>query len=437
MREDKRVEDVIRRDKKIFLRTTRGDTRFVVSRGDGDFAYDIAGKRYIDFSSFVSVYNLGINANEEIRTAVKEQVDTLMHPGFTEFYSELPVIFGELLLKLMPKGFGRMFLSNSGTEANEAAIKYANIFTKRHYNISFYGAFHGRTKGSLGLTASKFIQRQYFGPFSNTIHVPFAYCYRCPLKLEYPSCGIACVDYIEEYPLRKEVGPAEVSAFFVEPIQGEGGYIVPPKDYFKRIEKIAKKNGMLLVSDEVQAGYMRTGKFLGMENFGVTADIYTMAKSVGAGLPMGVTVTKSSLGDIKEGEHANTFGGNLAAVAGATASLRYLIKNKSRLEREVLVKGEFIMKRLNEFKERYEIVGDVRGIGMMTALELVKDRRSKAPAVEERSKIIMDAERNGLILLPAGESTIRIIPPLTIKQQVLEDGLDLLEESIKKFSSNH
>lgn len=430
-----KIENVIKRDKEVFLNTTRGHTKFVAERGEGDFAYDVTGRQLIDFSSFISVYNMGVNANSEIREAMKQQIDRLIHPAFTDFYSELPIEFAELLLKMMPKGFGRMFLSNSGTEANEAAIKFARFFTKRPYNIAFYGGFHGRTNGSLGLTASKYVQRQYFGPFPNTVHVPFANCYRCPLKLEYPSCGIACADYIEEQPLKKEVGPGEVSAFFVEPIQGEGGYIVPPHDYFKKIRKIADKHGILLVSDEVQAGYMRTGKFLGMDNFGVTADIYSMAKAVGAGMPMGVTVTSSKLGNISEGEHANTFGGNLVAVAGAIASLKYLIRNKTKIEGGVKRKGAIIMKRLKEFEHDYALVGDARGIGMMTAIELVKDRKSKEPANEERAKIMAETFKRGLLLLPAGDSSIRVIPPLTVGEDNLEKGLDILEQSIKKFSA--
>jgi len=332
---------------------------------------------------------------------------------------------------MFPNGFGRVFFSNSGTEANEAALKFSKVFTKRQYSIAFYNAFHGRTMGSLGLTASKSVQREGFGPFNSTIHVPFAYCYRCPFKQEYPSCGLACVDYIKKYPLGKEVSPSEVSAIFIEPIQGEGGYIVPPKDFFKEIRKIASDNGILLVDDEVQAGYMRTGKFLALDNFGVEADIYTMAKALGGGLPIGATITRKSLGDIPSGSHANTFGGNLVSIAAANASLEYMMANESRIRNAVRSNGAYIMKRLNKMEDDYEIVGDVRGIGMMIGIEIVKDKKSKDYGIEEREKILNNSFYNGLLLLPAGVSSIRIIPPLTIKKSSLEAGMDILEDSIR------
>lgn len=429
-----RVDGVIARDRELFLSTTHDNSRFVAERGDGDFAYDIDGKRYIDFSTFISVYNFGVNANREIREAMKDQMDTLMHAAFSDYYAELPIKFAEALLRLMPRDFGRIFLSNSGAEANEAAIKFANIFTRRHYSFAFYGSFHGRTKGALGLTASRALQRAHFGPFPNTVHAPFANCYHCPFKLEHPSCGFACVEYIKEYPLGKEVAPNEVSAIFVEPIQGEGGYIVPPKDYFKQLRKLADQHGILLISDEVQAGCMRTGKFLGMDNFGVTADMYTMAKAIGGGLPMGVTAARKSLGDIKEGEHANTFGGNLVAVAGGLAVLKYILRNRTRLEQGVRQRGRYVRKRMEELKSDHQLVGDVRGIGMMNALELVRSREGKEPARKERAAIIDECFRNGLLLLPAGESSIRIIPPLMIAHENLEKGMDILESAVKKTS---
>lgn len=431
----KRIKDIIERDKRIFLTTTRESYPFVADHGEGDYSFDVEGNKFLDFASYISVYNIGINANASVRKAIKAQVDKLMHAAFTDYYSELPVEFGEELIRMFPKGFGKLFLSNSGTEANEAAIKFAQLFTKRTNILAFYGAFHGRTKGALSLTASKSIQRANFGPFSGVVHVPFAYCYRCPFNLSYPGCGFACVDYIKKYPLSKELSPKEVSAFFIEPIQGEGGYIVPPQDYFKEIKKITEDNGMLLVADEVQSGYMRTGKFLALDNFGVTADIYTMAKSLGAGLPIGATIVSKSLGDIPSGSHANTFGGNLVSVAAALASIKFVSRNKRRLESEVKRKGRHMLKRLKEMESKYEIVGDARGIGLMQAIEIVRDKKSKTPGVKEREKILEEAFDNGLLLMPAGESSIRIIPPITISDSNMEKGLDILERAVKSANS--
>ncbi|HUB92663.1 MAG TPA: aminotransferase class III-fold pyridoxal phosphate-dependent enzyme [Candidatus Saccharimonadales bacterium] len=428
----KRAKSVIGRDGKVIITTARGEVPFVADRGDGDYAYDIDGRKFLDFSSFISVYNLGVNANKEVRAAVKGQVDRLMHAAFNDYYSELPVTFAENLVKMMPGGFGKVFYSNSGTEANEAALKFSKFFTKRQYTLAFYGAFHGRTMGSLSLTASKAVQREHFGPFNSAVHAPYAYCYRCPFGKEYPSCGMACVDHIKKQVLSKEVAPREVSSIFMEPIQGEGGYIVPPKEFVYEMRKLADDNGILLVSDEVQAGYMRTGKFLALDNFGVKADIYTMAKSVGGGLPMGVTITRRSLGDIPSGAHSNTFGGNLVAVAAAQASLSYLNSHRSSLEHGIRNKGAMMMRRLNQMKERYEIVGDVRGIGLMIGVEFVKSKKSKEPAIKERDAIIVDCFNNGMLLLPAGVSTIRLIPPLTMSDENIGKGLDILEDAIRR-----
>ncbi len=426
-----KIANVIKRDGKVLMTTTKGDIPLVAERGEGDFIYDISGNRFVDFSSFISVYNFGVNSTRQVRDAIKRQVDTLMHSAFTDYYAQAPVAFAENLITMFPSGFGRVFFSNSGTEANEAAIKFSRYFSRRQYMMGFYNAFHGRTMGALSLTISKGVQRGRFGPFGAAVHAPYAYCYRCPLGKEYPSCALACVDHIKKAILSKEVSPKEVAAIFMEPVQGEGGYIVPPKEFAREIRAIADDNGIILVSDEVQAGYMRTGKFLAMDNFGVKADIYTMAKAVGAGLPMGVTVTRKSLGDMPLGAHSNTFGGNLAAVAGADAQLRYVKSHMASLASQASSKGALITKRLRAMANSNELIGDVRGLGLMIGVEFVKDRKSKEPAVKERDAVLMESFKNGLVMLPCGESSIRIIPPLTISIQHLRQGLDILEDAIE------
>lgn len=427
-----KINDIIKRDKQIFLSTTRESYNFVVDHGEGDHVFDINGRKLIDFSGFIATYNLGINGNAEIRNAIKKQVDKLMHAAFTDFYSELPVLFGESLVKMFPKGFGRIFLSNSGTEANEAAIKFSRIFKKRQYILAFYNSFHGRSIGSLSMTASRVVQRAHFGPFTSVIHAPYPYPYRCPFDHNQHKCGEDHIEYIKEYILKKEVAPDEIAAIVMEPIQGEGGYVVPPVEFVRGIRKLATQNGILLVDDEVQSGYMRTGKFLALDNFSVTADIYTMAKALGGGLPFGATIVKKSLGDIPHGAHASTFGGNLASVAGAYASLKYVMKNKKKLEGEVKTKSKLIFDRLNEMKESYEIIGDVRGMGLMIGIEIVKSKRTKEHAIKEREEITKSAFKKGLLLLPCGESTIRLAPPITISESSIEKGLEIFEEAVKK-----
>ncbi len=429
----KRVRDAIAKDKKVMYTSTREHYPFVVDRGAGDYAWDIAGNRYIDFSSFISTYNLGVNGTAEVRHAVKSQVDKLMHAAFLDYYAELPVRFAENILSMMPRGFGRVFFSNSGTEANEDAIKLARLFTKRSYIIGFYGGFHGRSLGSLGLTATSTAHREHFGPFPSVVHALYPYTYRCPFGTDDPEeCSKACIDHIERNILGKEYSPKEVAAIFVEPVQGEGGYIVPPRSFIKELRRIADENDILLVADEVQSGYMRTGKFLAMENFGVTADIYTMAKAIGGGFPVGVTVGKSSLGDTPPGSHAGTFGGNLVAMAAGNAALGHLKRNRRKLESMVKERNRYIMKRLNRMKEAYEIVGDVRGLGLMLAVEFVKSKRTKTPAVKERDAILEGCFNNGLLALPCGASTARIIPPITMSMANIRKGMDILDDSIRK-----
>lgn len=427
-----RIKDIIKRDKRIFLTTTRESYDFVVDHGEGDHVFDINGKKLIDFSGFIATYNLGVNGNAEIRTAIKRQIDKLMHSAFTDFYSELPVLFGESLIKMFPKNFGKMFLSNSGTEANEAAIKFSRIFKKRQYILAFYNSFHGRSIGSLGMTSSKVVQRAHFGPFSSVVHAPYPYPYRCPFDHSQHECGQDSIEYINEYILKKEVAGDEIAAIFFEPVQGEGGYVVPPPSFVKGLRKLANENGILLVSDEVQSGYMRTGKFLALDNFGVNADIYTMAKALGGGLPLGATIVRNGLGNIPVGAHASTFGGNHASVAAAYASLKYVMRNQRRLESEVKKKSKMIFKSLNEMKDKYEIIGDVRGLGLMIGIEMVKSKKTKEHAVKEREKVTNAAFKNGLLLLPCGESTIRFAPPITIMESSIEKGLEIFEDAVKQ-----
>ncbi len=433
---DDTIRNVIARDRKVIMTTTRERFPFVVERGSGDYVFDVSGNKFIDFSTFIGVYTFGVNGNSQIRRAIKKQVDKLMHPAFTDFYSELPVTYAEKLLKFFPKSFGRVFYSNSGTEAIEDAIKLSRIFTKRKYLLSFYGAFHGRSMGSLSLTASKVAQRARTGPFlSGVVRAPFPYPYRCPRHSDEPEeCGKESLDYIERVLFAKEVPPEEVAAIFFEPVQGEGGYVVPPKNFFKGLRELADRHGILLVDDEVQSGFMKTGKFLALDHFNTEADIYVMAKAIGGGVPMGVTLAKTEFGDVPTGEHAGTFGGNLLAIASANATLDYVSKNLTVLENAAKRKGDYVMRRLEQMKNDYEIVGDVRGIGMMIGIEMVRDKRSKDYAISERDGVIEKCFRNGLILLPTGTSSIRVIPPLTISRENLESGMDILEAAIRQVN---
>ncbi|MCE8423505.1 MAG: aspartate aminotransferase family protein [Candidatus Methanoperedens sp.] len=414
--------DIIDRDNKVVCSLTRSYD-LVVDRAEGSTIYDVEGNSYIDFAASVAVMNIGYNC-KKVREAVSSQLEKMVHCGFSDFYAEIPVRLAEKLCEMT--GYDKVFLSNSGTEAVEAAMKLAFWYTRRSSMIAFYRSFHGRTLGALSLSSSKLRHKEHF-PSLRVEHSHYAYCYRCPLNLEYPGCGVACVKEIERTIFERELSPKDTAAIAVEPIQGEGGFIVPPPEFHKELRKICDENGVLLIADEIQAGGFRTGKFMAMENFGVRADIVCMSKSIGGGIPLGATLSSEELMSWQPGTHANTFGGNLLAAAGGLATLEFM--ESSKLGEKAIEKGNYIMKRLNEFKDDYPLIGDVRGIGLMIGAELVE--KNKAPAAEKREMVINKALNGGLILLPAGDSVIRFVPPLIISRNEIDKGLEIFEEALK------
>ncbi|HLQ41728.1 MAG TPA: aminotransferase class III-fold pyridoxal phosphate-dependent enzyme, partial [Thermoplasmata archaeon] len=296
------------------------------------------------------------------------------------------------------------------------------------------GAFHGRTQGALSLTASEAKQRAGFIPtMPGVVHVPYAYCYRCPYKLTYPSCDLYCANIIEDVYMKTVAPPEDLAGVFVEPVQGEGGYIVPPPGWMDRIAKIAKDHGVLLIDDEVQSGLGRTGKMWAIEHSEAVPDILTMAKSLGGGLPIGAAVYPAEMDFQESGKHSNTFGGNPVACAASLATLD-VIEEEGLVARSAKI-GEHLAKRLDEMAERYEFIGDRRGLGMMQATEFVTDKRSKKPDPKRRDAIEKDAYQHGLILLPCGDSAMRYIPALNIPRDVLDAGLDVLEECFRRSAS--
>jgi 4-aminobutyrate aminotransferase len=295
--------------------------------------------------------------------------------------------------------------------------------------MAFIGGFHGRTFGALSLTGSKPVQRHNFAPLLPEItHVPFADCYRCPFKMTYPECGMYCVDFIEDMYFKKFLPPEEVAALFFEPIQGEGGYVVPPDDYFLRVKNLMDKYGILMVADEVQSGMGRTGRWFASEHFNIQPDILCTSKAVASGLPLGVTVSKSELMDWERGSHASTFGGNPVCCAAANAVID-VIRGEDLLA-AAEKKGKHVLKRLKELQEDCELIGDVRGKGLMIGVELVRDRKTKEPAEDDARKVMTHSWKKGVAVITAGHSTIRIAPPLNTSMELLEKGLDIIEESL-------
>jgi 4-aminobutyrate aminotransferase len=391
----------------------------------------VDGNIYIDFTSGIGVVNTG-HCHPTVVKAITDQLNKLMHFAGTDFYYDIQVTIAERLCKTMPGDFEKkVFYTNSGTESNEAAIKIAKWSSQRSRFIAFTGGFHGRTMGSLALTASKLQhQERFFSAMPGVDHVPYAYCYRCPYKLEYPGCGVYCADAIQEQYLDKFIPPNDVAALFIEPIQGEGGYIVPPAEFIKKVSDICKRNGILLVDDEVQAGFGRTGKMFGIEHFGVVPDIVCIAKGMGSGMPVGAAVFDAKLDFGVQGAHSNTYGGNLLACAAVGATLD-VIESEHLLSRAHKL-GEHLRKRLDEMKESNPIMGDNRGYGLMQATEFIKGDGTKTPAPEFSEFVVQESFKKGVVLLPCGKSGVRYIPPLTIEEENLDAGLDVLQEVIKK-----
>ncbi len=398
---------------------------FVMDRGEGCFVWDVDGNRYLDFNAGIAVCTTG-HSHPDVVRAIQAQAERFIHIS-SDFYHPLMVELAERLVKITPGDYEkRVFLCNSGTEAVEAAFKLARYMTRRPRVIAFLGSFHGRTMGSLSLTGSKSSHRHGFAPLvPGVTHAPYAYCYRCPINLTYPSCGIACVDFIEKMLFAKIVPSDEVAAIFVEPIQGEGGYVVPPPEWLPRLRELCDRHGILLVADEVQSGIGRTGKWFAVEHWGVVPDIVCVAKGIASGVPLGAMVARKDLVTWGPGAHGNTYGGNPLAAVAALETIRLV---KEGLMENAAELGAYALERLRRMQGRHPSIGDVRGKGLMIGVELVKG--DGEPAKELRDDVVLRAFRKGLLILGAGLNVVRIAPPLVIDRETLDLGLDIFEQAL-------
>ncbi|UCG45000.1 MAG: acetyl ornithine aminotransferase family protein [Candidatus Bathyarchaeota archaeon] len=403
----------------------------VIESGKDCVLKDVDGNQYIDFNSGLVCLNVGHN-HPKVVDAIQKQSSRFLHYSNTDFFYSEVVDLAEKLSEITPGKFGKkVYFGNSGAEAIEAAVKLSKWHTRKHRFLAFTGAFHGRTLGALSFTASKPVQRRNFFPMLQGVtHVPYPYCYRCPFKLSYPSCDYWCVDFIEELVLQKYVPPEEVAAILFEAIQGEGGYVVPPPQYFQRLKKIADKYGFLMIADEVQAGMGRSGEWFAIEHWRIEPDVVCSAKALASGLPLGATISGARYMDWEGGSHASTFGGNPVACAASLAVID-IIKEEKLLE-NATKQGAYIMKWLNDLKNDYEIVGDVRGKGLMIGAEIVEDGETKKPAKEETMEIMMRCWKRGIALITCGASTIRIAPPLTITRELVDSALEIFGDVVKK-----
>ena len=427
-----KAKKIVDRDSAVISPSFGRAYPLVIERGEGNIVVDVDGNEFIDMNAGLAVCSVG-HGHPKVIKAIKDQAEKFIHYSYTDFYYDDYVDLGEKLHDLVPGDHKKKFFyGNSGAESIEAAMKVARWHTGRQGYLAYIGSFHGRTLGAVSLTASKPYQRARFAPLNPGVeHIFYPYCYRCPFNLECPSCGYACVDYIDEYMFHRYVPPEEVAMLIAEPIQGEGGYVVPPDGYFPRLKKLLDKYGILFASDEVQAGIGRTGKWFGIEHFGVVPDIVCMAKGIAAGMPLGVMASRADIQDWKPGSHASTFGGNPVSCAAALAVLD-IIKTENLLE-NAQKQGKLIKDRLNEMKDRHPMIGDVRGKGLMVGVELVKDKTTKEYAQKETGDVMMECFRNGLAIVNCGINVIRWMPPLTITSDLIEPSLEIFEKSLTKI----
>lgn len=423
---------IVERDAAVISPSYTRSYPLVIARGSGSAVEDVDGNTFLDCAAGIAVNATG-HSHPDIVRAITEQAQQFIHMSGTDFYYEQQVRLAEALQDVAPmQGPTRAFFGNSGTEAIEASIKLARYVTGRTNLIAFVGSFHGRTMGSLSLTASKTVQRHGFGPLVPGVeHTQYADCYRCPVGARPDTCHAECLDPLEKQMLVQLVSPDDVAAIIVEPIQGEGGYLVAPPQFLQRLRDITSRNGMLLVVDEVQSGMGRTGQMFAIEKSGVQPDIVAIAKGIASGMPLGVALARKELMTWPPGAHASTFGGNPISCAAALETIRLL---KSELMKNAEVVGARLMDGLKGLAEQYPLIGDVRGRGLMIGVELVRDRVTKERATDERNAVVQAAFRRGLLILGAGRNTVRFCPPLVLTADEADTAVRIFGESLAEVT---
>ena len=419
---------IVERDRAAVSPSYTRSYPFVMARGEGAVVEDVDGNLFLDCAAGIAVASTG-HSHPDVVAAITDQAQRFLHMSGTDFYYEPQVRLAEEVGAIAPiRQPVRSFFGNSGTEANEAAIKLARYQSGRFNLIAFLGSFHGRTLGSLALTSSKVVQRRGFGPMMpGVFHAPYANCYRCPVGLQPESCAAECLRFIEDQLLVHLVSPDEVAAVIVEPIQGEGGYVVPPAVFHERLRELTRRHGMLLIIDEVQSGMGRTGRMFAIEHFGIEADIVTIAKGIASGLPLGIMSAQSDLMTWPPGAHASTFGGNPVSCAAALATLEILRQGLVRNADEV---GRHLMGRLRALMDKHPLIGDVRGRGLMIGVELVRDRQTKERATTERDRIVQEMFKRGVLILGAGANALRFAPPLVLTKSQADTIADVFDQAV-------
>ena len=422
------AQRIVAQDTQLMMTSTKS-APIAAASGQGVWITDVDGNRLLDFASGVGVLAVG-HCHPEVVRAVQEQAGKLSHFAGTDYYYDIQNRLAQKLTEITPGSHAKkVFFVNSGAESVEAALKLARWNRRRPITIGLLGSFHGRTMGALTMTSSKPNQRGRFEPFTGGgHHIPPPYCFRCPYKLTYPSCDLYCAKILKELYFETAIPPDDVAAFIAEPLMGEGGYVVPPPGWHRAIKSICDEHGILFISDEVQAGMGRTGKWFAIEHHGVVPDILTTAKALGGGLPMGAIVFRKELDYTVPGAHSNTFGGNLVAGAASLATIGIL--ERDHVIENARTQGEHLMARLRELQQKYPAIGDVRGLGLMVAAEFVAPGRDHPPDVKLRDRVMDEAWHRGLILLPCGKSALRFIPPLIVQTDEVDEAIEILDAAI-------
>ena len=425
-----KAKQIVERDHRVVSPSYTRDYPLVAKSGSGAMVEDVDGNTFLDFAAGIAVVATG-HCHPQVVAAIQKQAAELIHMSCTDFYYEGTVELAEKLGSIAPgKDPKRVYFGNSGTEAIEAAMKLARYHTKRDKFIAFHGCFHGRTFGSLSLAASKAVQRKHFGGLlAGVFHTPYPNTYRGAYGVRPEYATADALAHIENELFKRLVDPEEVAAIFIEPIQGEGGYLPAPADFLQGLERLCRKHGILLVADEVQSGMGRTGKWWAVDHAGIVPDMICTAKGIASGMPLSAVIANAKVMDWKPGAHASTFGGNPVSIAAALATIEILereaIANAARM-------GEFIFRQTAGWRERHKSVGDIRGKGLMIGIEFVRDRKTKEKAPELRDHVLQAAFHKGLLVLGAGENSLRLAPPLVIDEEQAEFALRTLDECISE-----
>jgi 4-aminobutyrate aminotransferase len=428
-----KAKQVVEQDHEVLSPSYTRSYPLVAKKGHGALIEDVDGNTFLDFAAGIAVVSTG-HCHPEVVAAIQKQAAELIHMSGTDFYYPNMVELAEKLASIAPgKEAKRVYFGNSGTEAVEAAIKLVKYHTKRDKLIAFHGAFHGRTFGSLSLTASRSIQRKGFGTLlSGVFHMPFPDTYRGTYGVRAEHASADCLSYLENELFRRRVDPEEVAGIFIEPIQGEGGYLPAPAEFLQGLQRICRKHGILLVADEVQSGMGRTGKWWASEHAGIEPDIICVAKGIASGMPLGAMIARASVMNWTPGAHASTFGGNPVCIAASLATIRLIetryMANAGRM-------GEFIFRQTANWRERHKTVGDIRGKGLMIGIEFVHDQKTKEKAPEIRNRIVQLAFQKGLLVLGSGDTTLRLCPPLMIDEEQADFAVKTLDASITEVES--